>query len=355
MSETDSTQSSGPLAAYDIDGLKVILINAAVQFLVHGIYTAMTTVALYALCTRRLRLAARRILISATIIMFLCSTASVIESLASTLVQLPELGLDAAENIPIILTNLAISTDCLIRINYLISDAIVVWRAWVLWSDKWQVHVLLSLCWIGSFVGASIDFAFSTRFFLGDDRFIPLGPRTLLLTLPLLLTNVVSTSLIAYKAWQYRRQIKSNLNLADNKRTKLEKILMLLTESGIIYCLIWVMNVFLGANELDETTFAYNIITSIVPEITATYPVLIILLVALEKTNLEATLTTPSFSQDIRFASTSHVASQRNSTGVTYSTIEISSVRRDSEVEEGLHRAEKLLSESGKTTTIHFE
>ncbi|KAJ7595992.1 hypothetical protein C8J56DRAFT_923736 [Mycena floridula] len=340
MSNTDPTQSSGPLAASDIDGLNVLLVNAAVQFLVHGMLPAFT---------RKPRSAARRVLISMTIIMFLCATAAVIQSLASTLVQLPELGLDAAKNIPIILTNLAIATDCLIRINRRNC------RAWALWSNKRQVHVLLSLCWIGSLVGASIDFAFSTRFFLGDDRFIPLGPRTLLLTLPLLLTNIVSTSLITYKAWQYRRQIKSNLNLADNKRTKLEKILMFLTESGIIYCLIWAMNVFLGTNDLDDTTFAYNIITSIVPEITAIYPILIILLVALEKTNLETTLTTPSFSQDIRFANTSHVASQCNSTGVTYSTIEISSVRRASEVEEGLHRAEKLLPEIGKNTTIHFE
>jgi transcription initiation factor IIE alpha subunit len=38
----------------------------------------------------------------------------------------------------------------------------------------------------------------------------------------------------------YRKQIKELLGLPKNKKTNIERILVILTESGTIYCLLWV-------------------------------------------------------------------------------------------------------------------
>ena len=80
--------------------------------------------------------------------------------------------------------------------------------------------------------------------------------RALMVTMPLLLTNVVATVLVGGKVWYvglgerfaylltvsvryYRREIKSALG-SWRKTSRVEKVLVLLLESGCIYCLIWV-------------------------------------------------------------------------------------------------------------------
>lgn len=101
--------------------------------------------------------------------------------------------------------------------QYFMSDAIVVWRAWVLWEGNVSVRVLLSLCLFGTFgnsrftrippmlrastVGLTIDMTFGALWLFGNNKFTPTGPRTLVMVLPLVFTNVVATASIGVKAW----------------------------------------------------------------------------------------------------------------------------------------------------------
>ncbi len=84
-----------------------------------------------------------------------------------------------------------------------------------------------------------------------------LGPSTLVLLVPLVITNICATSLVAHKAWcvvqiqrlcayilnsihrMHRRLIKENLG-RETKRTQAEKVLILLMESGAVYCFLGV-------------------------------------------------------------------------------------------------------------------
>ncbi|KAL0570160.1 hypothetical protein V5O48_011804 [Marasmius crinis-equi] len=52
-----------------------------------------------------------------------------------------------------------------------------------------------------------------------------------------LLLNITSTTLIALKAWRFRRWIKFDLSNLRSRRTRGEKIMALLVESGSLYCL----------------------------------------------------------------------------------------------------------------------
>ncbi|KAJ7595468.1 hypothetical protein C8J56DRAFT_726130, partial [Mycena floridula] len=121
--------------------------------------------------------------------------------------------------------------------QYLISDSIVVWRAWILWTNHVWVHGLLSLCLIGSLdSGASVDFAFATQAIFGKVN-APGGARTLILTLSLVfLTNFIANVLMACKVWYFLCLQKKSQDWGE-KTTKVERILILLTESGAIYCM----------------------------------------------------------------------------------------------------------------------
>ncbi|KAJ7592373.1 hypothetical protein C8J56DRAFT_780895, partial [Mycena floridula] len=132
------------------------------------------------------------------------------------------------------------------RGEYLIGDFIVVWRAWILWTNHSRAHMLLCICLFGTFVGVTVDLALVILYdlsqFSDSPRFGSVCLRSLIQILPLFLTNFISTVLIAYKVWyvEYQVEIKQNLGLSKNRRAQVERVLILLTESGSIYCLIWV-------------------------------------------------------------------------------------------------------------------
>src|SRR6266404_923505 len=78
---------------------------------------------------------------------------------------------------------------------------------------------------------------------------------------PMLGTNILSTSLIAWKAWcvgssclfpsaflttfprEYRRTVSAHLS-KGSPSVRAEKVLALLIESGLVYCVLWVTSSF---------------------------------------------------------------------------------------------------------------
>ncbi|KAJ7592276.1 hypothetical protein C8J56DRAFT_1131837 [Mycena floridula] len=296
----------GPLADSVISALEYFLIQIAIEFVLYGIYSALAIIVLHKLLTNKAPLVARHILIAAAISMFVASTIQISLDLAAYLIQLPTLGFDPP-NVEIPLINMKIFNDTM----YLIGDSIVVWRAWVLWTNHPRVHMLLCICLIATFVGVTVDLALEILFrlsqFSESPRFSPTGSRTLILTLPLFFTNFISTVLIAFKVWEYKVEIKRNLSLSHNKRTKVEQVLIFLAESGSIYCLLW-----------------------------AIYPIIIVLLLALEKDNLESTVNGQSFLQSLRFASRPQVPTVTQSDDVTpdSTTSHIDSVMPDPDTDD---------------------
>ncbi|KAJ7488175.1 hypothetical protein FB451DRAFT_1391116 [Mycena latifolia] len=303
-------QPSCPVAGSVIYTLGGELITTAIQFWLHGLYTTLVSITVYDLCTHKSALPARKGLLAATFLMFACTNLQVIEQLAFNALQVHTLGADPPDNARKLL-NIRLSENVFGRINYLMSDAIVVWRAWVVYHDNLKVRLLLSLCLLGSLVGTTIDMTFGGLWLFGNAKFMPSGPRGLIMVLPLLVTNMVSTSLMGYKVWQYRRQIKANLNLPKNKKTKIERVLVILTESGMFYCLIWIPYLYsIFAKEGTETT-GYKIVTNTVPQLSAIYPVVIVLLVTLQRTHLESTVT-GCLSQSVYFAHTAEAGVETN-------------------------------------------
>ncbi|KAL1740338.1 hypothetical protein HDZ31DRAFT_76953, partial [Schizophyllum fasciatum] len=214
---------------------QVMVMWTAVDFVLYGVHAALF-VALCGALARRDRHSWP--VIAATTGLFLIASVNITLDILFYLVQLPGMfGPYESWDRGILKETwrFRVVQSVNARLSYLISDIIVVWRAWVLWPDSLLVKGLLLMCACGSTVGVTLDCVWV----MIEPGAIPMAARTLTRTLTLLFTNVVATGLVGIRAWQYRTQIKGNLGLLT-KRTQVEKVLILLVESGFLYCLVWV-------------------------------------------------------------------------------------------------------------------
>ncbi|KAF8895817.1 hypothetical protein CPB85DRAFT_1329304 [Mucidula mucida] len=118
------------------------------------------------------------------------------------------------------------------RVSYFISDAVVVWRTWCIWYDNLWVRGYLVL--VLAATGAT-----SIATAVMDSKLNPLTSN-MLGTFCLLVTNFSTTVLCAYKVWQYRRFIRSVYE-GRRRKTLVENILLILVESGSLYCIFWLL------------------------------------------------------------------------------------------------------------------
>ncbi|KIK53913.1 hypothetical protein GYMLUDRAFT_922416 [Collybiopsis luxurians FD-317 M1] len=104
-------------------------------------------------------------------------------------------------------------------------------------------------------------------------------------------TNVIATSLIAIKTWEFFGLLKQAETEERGRIKHLTEVLLLLVESGCLYCLVWVIVL------LDVTTGfspgAKYMLTTIVPHLSGIYPCLIVLLICFKKRSYD-TIGTPS-------------------------------------------------------------
>ncbi|KAI3998170.1 hypothetical protein K525DRAFT_215011, partial [Schizophyllum commune Loenen D] len=84
-----------------------------------------------------------------------------------------------------------------VGLEYLLDICVVVWRAWVLHAENRWVRVALAacipfaVCIIVEFVNSALEMIHA-----------PQGETTLIWAVPLLLTSIFATSLVAVRAWQ---------------------------------------------------------------------------------------------------------------------------------------------------------
>ncbi|KAF5334582.1 hypothetical protein D9758_018128 [Tetrapyrgos nigripes] len=227
------------------------------------------------------------------------------------------------------------------RVNYIVGDIIVVWRAWILFPGNLKIKMLLVLCLIAScgvFINGGRVIAYELK---NLDASVP-ATNVLILAMPLFFTNLVVTVLIGYKTWMYQQDIRKNLINTSGSGPRLQKILLLLIESGMIYCILWMLDGLLGFSS-TSSSISTRVLGSAMPNLAGIYPNLIILIAMLEYTqpaNLEET----SLSQSLRFATSASESESTSSSG---------RVRlRDSSIRVGSRRAREGGWESDGTNVV---
>ncbi|ETW79606.1 hypothetical protein HETIRDRAFT_445466 [Heterobasidion irregulare TC 32-1] len=166
-------------------------------------------------------------------------------------------------------------------VQFCISDAIVVWRACVLWQDHKKlitVHLVLLSCAIAiNLVNTGL---LLTNVVLQSDYLLDITGYLQQVSWPLaLVTNMVATSSITYKAWQSIRQ-----NTVSHRRTAVEKIMIVFIESGTFYCVIWIALIASERLGVANGQPATHMSTPTMMQLAGIYPTLIIIFVARQKT-----------------------------------------------------------------------
>ncbi|KAL1746653.1 hypothetical protein HDZ31DRAFT_33618 [Schizophyllum fasciatum] len=301
----DAGERFRPLSADDVYAFQIIVIEIGVDLVLYGVQAAVFVAAMVILARRQ---SPSRFTLAAILCLFISSTVAVAANTTFYVMQIPSEVGTSVDNVRGILARL----DILIaninnRLQYALSDAVLVWRAWCLWRDSLIAKCILSVCMCGTVFGSIAECAWT---YWPDST--PTGEsvkiaKFLTLLIPLLVTNIVATMFIGIRVWYYRREVKGSLGLFGRK-SQVEKVLMLLLESGFIYCLIWIANGVLkgiagasGFSIISALGTAYHNVAGIYPTC--------VCFVALQGSTAQS-LVSAQISQAMHFAS-SHEPSER--------------------------------------------
>ncbi|KAI0287748.1 hypothetical protein BC826DRAFT_1042313 [Russula brevipes] len=204
-------------------------------------------------------------------------------------------------------TNVIIAVSTTIsRVMYILSDIICAWRAVVLWNKDRRVIAILLLFILWTIAAAGADLGLSLLpIFDSSDRSVQddssMKQESVQITVQFIATlgtNLLSTGLIAWKAWQHRVFLQKYLG-EGVVSMRVEKVLALLIESGFVYCCIWILYIISMFPVFPEPGF--TVMDSILVFVAGSYPTLIVVLVCTQKSPVDHYST---YSNGMRFAKT---------------------------------------------------
>ncbi|TRM63632.1 hypothetical protein BD626DRAFT_569015 [Schizophyllum amplum] len=282
MSDTGEDVLYG-LYPEDVTIVQSFTTSTAITHTFFGFHTILYFIAAYLLIQQGLRdNRSRLFLFICCSIMFAASTAYMVVMNTYTQTNFVLL-LFVPPDVDNKMRDLQIATNCLLRLNFMLSDAIVVWRAVVLYKDemrvKWTLFSLLGL----SYIGTIADTVLVILLYFGITEDVP--EYTLLMTVPLLITNVAATAAIGYKTWGYKKMV-GDLLRQSKRMTATELTMMLLVESGFVYCGVWGLTLAsaLGAMRPEVT----SVLLEVLCIVSGLYPTLVIIIVALQKSVVDS-------------------------------------------------------------------
>ncbi|KAJ7575356.1 hypothetical protein C8J56DRAFT_1032573 [Mycena floridula] len=257
-----------------------------------GVYVLLASLAMYQLLLKHNKTTATWALCALLTLIFLITTASFCLILAScfklmigALIQNPELELLERLEIANASTNqmtlaqswLDGSSNSLLLI---FGDGIVVWRAWAIWHGQRSVIILPGLTLLATF--ALVLAGNILQNITSVDPDFAYGKVASLLiagAIMSIMTNLMAIILIGLKTYQHWKFMKDTIG---SGRSAAGKVLMFLTESGIVYIGFQIINICLATPDTTQGTaldIASGIWSIIVNIISAIYPSLVILIV----------------------------------------------------------------------------
>ncbi|KAI0787290.1 hypothetical protein C8Q74DRAFT_595457 [Fomes fomentarius] len=245
--------------AYITDRRRTRPFNATVTVLIGTLLVLYVTTAVYWVITLWATMNSYTILFVSSVQQIQSSLKNTAQCLESALSDHPSLGYTSLNSTCVhipstpsqyysvddrLLTQMCMG-NVAVMINVTIGDAIVWWRALVIW--QWNRVV----CGIGMvLVLATFGMLTYTAFLLTVSKSPSWKYDVLHVTEPReylgvtfaasclsLCTNIIATSLIAYKAWTHRKLVRSYLSNGSTRQL-VEKVLLVLVESGALYCVL---------------------------------------------------------------------------------------------------------------------
>ncbi|KAJ6594233.1 hypothetical protein B0H19DRAFT_54622 [Mycena capillaripes] len=283
-------------------GLIYDVVSLALQAFFFGLYTVVTALATRMLLKRGLKTRSQHALFFLTIITYLLSTAYWAYSVADVVdrmrvfindVQNPSNYNASHDEV----TKWSPLFNALVLVNYIFSDAVVVWRAWIICLRSYRKYLWFTIaflvltaisiiCIIIFRIIALVEVPYAQ---LPNGSYLRKGIDILQISAIgcSLISNLSATVVVGATAWEYRRSIRAAF--ADNtKSTTANQILMLVVESGLLYCISGLTVLISSLIRLPHGTLG-DIYTPINVQIAAAYPPVVLLLISTQRPLNETT------------------------------------------------------------------
>ncbi|KAI4520848.1 hypothetical protein K525DRAFT_202687 [Schizophyllum commune Loenen D] len=305
---------------FDLSCLRKFIVTTAVDLGLYGVQTALFFTAASALARQS---HTPQIVQVPIIILFLSSTmaATALILFFCTRLTCEDRYSDEDLDHLHVLTSVLSVAD---RINYLLSDLVIVWRAWVLWPDSRVARVVLVFCFVTSIAGVGVEVIPTLTSVTSYDSDGPRTP-TIAMATPLIATNLISTGLIGARVWYYWRHISKSLG-TENK-SRIQGVLLLLLESGLVYLGFW-LAIYVGliydwrspdSLQLYHYSVFYKALIDSLYNIAGIYPTFVFLVVAAKRSTAETMLTSAQLSKPLNFARNSEASAAEESESIELS------------------------------------
>ncbi|EJD06596.1 uncharacterized protein FOMMEDRAFT_76403 [Fomitiporia mediterranea MF3/22] len=263
------------------------------QTLFYGIsvYAALMPLSTHFLLKKTTMSRANKFMFAMTIFMFLLSSAFWASSVAHLVATL-NVAFAAPDHASVAFILFPLF-NAILLINYVLTDTVVVWRAWVLCKGGsrrilWIPFLFLMCTSLSVLVTISIRVAIDAGY-TGLNKVIDISQiANLVLSL---LTNMSATSIIAFRAWQHRQSIRDVLSRERTTSTKVERILTLLVDSGLIYCISGILVLIASMVHLPVGTLG-DIYTPVHVQVAGIYPTVVLILVSQQRSLKEGAFST---------------------------------------------------------------
>ncbi|KAJ7913400.1 hypothetical protein B0H13DRAFT_2005147 [Mycena leptocephala] len=177
-----------------------------------------------------------------------------------------------------------------VLLNYLLCDGVVIWRARLICSLDHRKYLYLPLLFL-SLTTVAVTGVIGLRIATSSSAFEARFPKAIdtlqvsAFTMSLL-SNLSSTGVVGITAWRHRETIRTGFR----KTTKGEQILILLVESGVLYCIAGLFALVSSLIRLPSYTTLGDLYTPVNVQIAGGYTPIVLLLV-----NTQRSLTETSF------------------------------------------------------------
>ncbi|KAH8806875.1 hypothetical protein DL96DRAFT_1686077 [Flagelloscypha sp. PMI_526] len=284
-------------------------VRIVTQSLFYGMFLVVFIISSILLKQGHTQSASRRILYRSNIFIGAVTTANFSLSLAATLVQMswPHLvpttssvRAKAAASNSITRGPIA-GTVVLIPLVYIVADAMPIWRAYIMWSYSKFVRTVLLFMFGLNVASCLLQGIFRAVFIFetpNDTKAVQQSTVYAATLLFSVVVNAAATSLIGYKAWMHRADIRKN----SRKSTNTLKLLILLVEAGFILCFIQIVNASVSISSsfvrqtdpLASLALANVVWTPFGDSYAAAYPSLIVIILGYKYSVLESVISRDS-------------------------------------------------------------
>ncbi|EJF61537.1 hypothetical protein BD309DRAFT_931103 [Dichomitus squalens] len=188
-----------------------------------------------------------------------------------------------------------------------LGDVIIIWRTYAFWRlphERWVLAIPCAFLFGSVVTSVLISYcvaAADAQHGAGDFVHPPFCVNVQLASYSTaLVTTAVATLMICYKTWDYRREVGTFISVSKPK-TRAEKVMTILIESGLLYFFFFLSAVIDEAGNVPtletstpQLAFASTVWTYMTSHILGIYPVVIVILVYMQKSYINASTSASS-------------------------------------------------------------